>query len=138
MMNNPLLYSFKLLVAVILLFLIQQPLFSQSFNPCIQFPDAGGFDEAQSVGAIHLRLDAFAGLEDVIYVSGPTTIQRGPAMGDPISGRTIQTEIVQMELTGSGYIVPFVQVMINPGIPSQGLIQDINPDPGMEFPAQSD
>jgi len=103
-------------------------------HPCMVFP-AAGLDVSQSLGVVEIEIIPF-GTEEIIHVTGPTQIQRSDPL--EINGeRIIETEIVQMNLTGTGNILEFVQIQLNPAIPSVGRITDRNPDPNIDFPAES-
>ncbi len=80
---------------------------------------------------------------------GPVVVQRQEPTGNP---RTIDVEIVAMQLSGTGTILPGgtncpVQaaeglpvagtIVESPGQASSGQVSDTNPDPTLDFPADS-
>jgi hypothetical protein len=99
-----------------------------------QYPHVG-FDEFDSAATIRIELDPmYGGYDFEVTAAGPTRVQRSDPY-DPGDGRVmIETEIIQMELTGPSPIGP-VSVRESPTIASQGEVQQITP--GIDFPAES-
>lgn len=102
------------------------------------YPSAG-IDDYQVAGELWIGwdIDEF----DSIDVAGPTKVERQPPF-DPNPGvtpETIETEIVEMELTGSSpLVVGPITVRVRPAPPappSTGQITEITP--GIDFPAES-
>ena len=102
-------------------------------NPCQQFPFLGQ-DQSQSLGVMYIEVPMFE-QSDVIYVTGPTVIQRSDPIFDINGIPHIDTEILQMDLHGNSPLLGPVQVNLNPNMPSTGRITGSGPD--MFYPAQS-
>lgn len=111
------------------------------------FPGAGtdAFDSSLTlddypfsvgIGTCRVNLDA----------SGPVVVRRGAPGGSPSA---IPVEIVAMQLTGTGTILPTsvacpaspgdyeLSIVEDPAQASIGVVTDSNPDPALDFPASS-
>ena len=130
--------TMKLSVLLISVFLIVTTTDSSGqMSPCEQFPPAG-FDNSQSLGMVVINIPPPLNITDTIFVTGPTTIWRSDPMVDPVSGDIyIETEIVEMQLQGTGQRLGPIFIQLNPNMPSHGQIMDANPDPNYDFPAES-
>ena len=106
-------------------------------SPCEQFPLLGS-DNSQSLGVVVIEIPPPLNIIDTIFVTGPTIIQRSDPMVDPVTGdHFIETEIVEMQLQGTGQRLGHIVIQQSFNMPSLGEIRDVNPDPYYDFPAES-
>ncbi len=130
----------KLAVITVNMFVVFFLLYIESVSgqvlPCYQFPEAGN-DHSQSLGVVQLSIDVVSGVTETVYVSGPTVISRSYPMIDSTGKKFIETEIVEMNLHGKSSILGPLRITLHPEIPSMGRIMDSNPDPELDFPADS-
>jgi len=100
------------------------------------FPPDSIYD-LNSLAVITIQIPMY-GMTGTVYLSGPTTVWCSDPMELKSSlGRTIETELLSMNLQGSSQIFPLVQVELNTETPSAGQAIDMNPDPNKDFPAES-
>ena len=100
----------------------------------LDYPPAG--DDTFPSGA-HFTIDITGVGSDNVTLNGPTTIHRGnPCVGCGPGGRTtIDTEMVQLDLTGNSGPLGPITMRRAPSPPSQG--QTTQQTPGVDFPANS-
>ena len=103
-------------------------------QPDLEFPEPG-CDSFDSGAQVNIAINS---TEEIVTVTlnGPTQIERGPVL--PGMFDQIQTEIVEMELSGTSLLGP-IFVYESPTLDSTGLIEEqTNSTPGtLEFPADS-
>ncbi|MFQ6092432.1 MAG: DUF6073 family protein [bacterium] len=105
---------------------------AEAFYPAAgdTFPPAGQ-DEFNSSATLSIQLQGI--IVENVQFSGPTVIQRQDPQGPP--PRTIETEIVDLQLTSGSTALGVITVTLNPDIPSVGQITANQTE--TDFPADS-
>lgn len=94
-----------------------------------------GQDLFDSDAIMDLDLD---GTTDPVMLNGPAVILRDTNRRDVVGMRTIDTEILQLDLRGTSPLFGPVQVTLSPESRSQGMIQgQADPDGDVLYPADS-
>jgi hypothetical protein len=104
----------------------------------LDFP-VPGCDEFDSGAQVNVEIN-LTGDSSAVTLNGPTVVQRGPVGDADQDGLDdVQTEIVQLDLTGTSSLLGPVEVRLSPDTPSLGAFEDQENDiPGaIDFPADS-